>query len=1131
MNRNLSSLFCAFCCVLLGIVPCKGESLDILPFGSVRLYSDGAGPLGDECDLLNFERLCSADSINALGVFWWEPRDIQSVVVVYPHPVSRDFAESIQIQYWHSSWPEPPPEMPAVEDQEDDLWRGEWITASTNIDIAGGQVTYSFRPLQKDENRNAACMPVPVIYRRTLKIRLQSPGRPLAIKDLRIYSMTKVKSESIRIEMNRSGRDTSKVNASVALFNGRLEKLRGWGWQKNDFMVSDSSFCLRLNGRAKGIIADIKATDELLTGSNEESIVTVRTSKYAFSFLVNDLKTGPISIPAYDIYIARASDQADSVSGSLPHGKSTRQKILGEYEQDYDRARKEIPELDPTRRDPRHALQNMYMPLAADASWQKFAIIWGGNVLIDKRRSKAKGKEYARCNWRGEELRWEIGTGLAPIFSRTRDNCQLTVLHDYLPVVINRWRNEGLIFEQEAFATLLSGPLSPSDPLRSEQTPAILMMKLTIANPSPEPKKAHLWLAGNEALRGIYTDDSFLMEAVENKNIIRCYFSSPVAAGSEVLSMKSGNAAKNALHQTISIEANEAAIIYLYFPFVGDLTAQFQPAIRALSYENEKEKIISYWRDQVQRHCAFNVPEAEFNQIAKAIIPHIRMSVTKDPKSGLYMVPAGTLGYGVYANESCFQTMLLDRLGDHDTVSDYLKAFAELQGSVPLAGDFSGDQKDVFYGVKVDSIYDLTAAPYNLDHGTVLWAFARHYLYSRDQEWLGQAAPHMRRAANWIIEQRQRTKSNDGRGNKVSHYGLMPAGRLEDAAEWQYWYAVNAYAYLGLESTAKAFEQAGMAGADYYGQQAREYLADIRSSVQKAMEMAPVVQSRNHQYMPYIPAQAHQRLRSFGPKKTRFYDRYQRNIQPTLRQSATREVLYGPIILLKTGIIDPMDPMAEWILDDWEDNLTLSSSLNLNVHGWVDDEYWFSRGGMVFQPNLQNPVEIYLKRHEIPAALRSLYNGFVSCLYPDANTLAEEYRCWSRASGHYYKVPDEARFVNQVLDLLVLETKHELWLASGTPRRWLEPGQEIELRGIANQYGELSYSMHPGKKAKTIEAEIDMKLNSHPDKILLFVRAPYGDPIHEVKINGQVWEKWDSEQEVVFLPQESGLYSVQVNYN
>jgi hypothetical protein len=90
-------------------------------------------------------------------------------------------------------------------------------------------------------------------------------------------------------------------------------------------------------------------------------------------------------------------------------------------------------------------------------------------------------------------------------------------------------------------------------------------------------------------------------------------------------------------------------------------------------------------------------------------------------------------------------------------------------------------------------------------------------------------------------------------------------------------------------------------------------------------------------------------------------------------------VLYGPLILLNLGVFGGHEPLTEWVLDDWEDNSTLSFCLGLNVHGWVDDEYWFSRGGMVFQAHLQNAVLAYLRRQEIPAAIRNLYNDLVSC--------------------------------------------------------------------------------------------------------------------------------------------------------
>ena len=388
----------------------------------------------------------------------------------------------------------------------------------------------------------------------------------------------------------------------------------------------------------------------------------------------------------------------------------------------------------------------------------------------------------------------------------------------------------------------------------------------------------------------------------------------------------------------------------------------------------------------------------------------------------------------------------------------------------------------------------------------------------------------MLRAADWIVEQRNQTKIKNLKGEEVLHYGLLPAGRLEDNADWGFWFAVNAYAYLGLKTTADAFIAAGLADGKRLKKEAEAYLKDLRTSIKRTSELSPVVKLRNNTYVPYVPSRAYQRFRYFGPMQSGYYSRYGKNTSLTYRLSATREALYGPIILITTGILDPKDPLSEAILDDWEDNITLSSSLGQHIHGVVDDEYWFSRGGMVFQPNLQNPIQSYLLRNEIPAAIRSIYNSMVSCLYPDVNAFTEEYRRWSVGSGPMYKIPDEARFVNRVCDLLVLESGNELWLAPGTPRYWLEPGKSIKLNNTATIFGNVSYELKCGTKSNTIEALINLPENNTAEKVRLFVRAPLGKQIKSVQLNGKKWNNWDAEKEAIILPKEMSKINVLISY-
>ncbi|PYV26663.1 MAG: hypothetical protein DMG24_06565 [Acidobacteria bacterium] len=234
------------------------------------------------------------------------------------------------------------------------------------------------------------------------------------------------------------------------------------------------------------------------------------------------------------------------------------------------------------------------------------------------------------------------------------------------------------------------------------------------------------------------------------------------------------------------------------------------------------------------------------------------------------------------------------------------------------------------------------------------------------------------------------------------------------------------------------------------------------------------------------------------------------------------------MILLSTNIFHADEPFAEWVLNDWEDNVTLSSPLGLNVHGWVDDQYWFSRGGMVFQANLQNPTLVYLRRNEVPAAIRNLYNDFIACHYPDVNAFTEEYHQWVHGSGPFYKVPDEARFLNRVRDTLVREDGGTLWLLAGVPRRWLAPGQKIELHQVATYFGPLSLETSASESAVT--ARIELPTRNTFTTAWLVARAPSGKRIRSVEIDGKPWQDFDAAEERIRLPLRPGAMQIVVRF-
>jgi hypothetical protein len=639
------------------------------------------------------------------------------------------------------------------------------------------------------------------------------------------------------------------------------------------------------------------------------------------------------------------------------------------------------------------------------------------------------------------------------------------------------------------------------------------MMRLRARNRGTSPESAHLWLRMDP--REPLAFDGSLLTADGGRSTranVRPF------AGGQIVNGSDG------LHQSITLAPGQERTAFLAIPYIPGLSESERTRLPQLDYDAERARVVEYWRGVTAQGIPFHVPEERFNVFAKGLICRIRISATKDPNGGLYMVPAASYNYKVFANEAAFQSQLLDVAGYQDLSRAYLDTWPALQGSKPFRGSFT-EQAGVYHGAKTDPDYDYTASNYNLDHGTILWSLVEHYWMTRDTAWLKSITPSLKKAVDWIIEQRQLTKMLTG-GAPCPEYGLLPAGQLEDNGDWGHWFSVNAYASLGMTEMAQALAEVGDPDATRYQKEAALYRADLRQAVDRATAASPVIRLRNNTWVPYVPTRVHQRIRLFGPLRVGYYSRYPQNVLPTYRLSATRELLYGPLILADTGIYDARERLARWVIDDWEDNATMSEPLGLHVHGWVDEGLWFSRGGMVFQANLQNPVRAYLRRGEARAAIRNLYNNFVSCYYPAVNVFTEEYRQWGSPSGPFYKIPDEAKFVHRLRDMLITEYDGDLVLAGATPERWLSPGQEISVRNAPTRYGPMSYELGGG--AGDVRGTVELPQRNPYRNAWLVIRVPESRKITSVTINGKPWTKLDGTRTRIRLPKAKGRMEIVV---
>jgi len=111
----------------------------------------------------------------------------------------------------------------------------------------------------------------------------------------------------------------------------------------------------------------------------------------------------------------------------------------------------------------------------------------------------------------------------------------------------------------------------------------------------------------------------------------------------------------------------------------------------------------------------------------------------------------------------------------------------------------------------------------------------------------------------------------------------------------------------------------------------------------------------------------------------------------------------------------------------------------------------------------------------------------------------------------------------------VLEKGDELWLASGTPKRWLESPEGVEVNSIETYFGPVSYSVHSGSQAGVIEATVQTPTRNPAKKTWLVARVPHGS-VQSVLLNGKPWKKFDPNLGAIEIPQGDGAAKLEIRY-
>ncbi|MHC4798701.1 MAG: hypothetical protein ACYTF1_18855, partial [Planctomycetota bacterium] len=421
-------------------------------------------------------------------------------------------------------------------------------------------------------------------------------------------------------------------------------------------------------------------------------------------------------------------------------------------------------------------------------------------------------------------------------------------------------------------------------------------------------------------------------------------------------------------------------------------------------------------------------------------------------------------------------------------------------------------QEGLLYAAAAADNDHYTAQGYNMHHGFILWGAAEHYLWTRDKQYLKAVAPHLVAGCDWITREREATKVLNPDGRKPVEWGLAPAGDLEDVEEYLYWYATNAYYYLGMKTAADVLAQIDHPQADRIASEAQKYADDIMASVRESEATSPVVKLLDGNYIPYVPPRAY--------------------VLTDRKEGWIREALYCALHFVDCGLIAADGELTTWILNGLEDRIFMSDESGYGPrYGHRNPrEQFFSYGGFNPQPNLLDNSIAYLKRGQIKHFLRAFWNTYAMSIYPDVQCFAESCS-YGMGGGPLYKTPDECKFIQWMRQMLLLEMGDDLYIGRGVPRAWMESGKSVVLKDAPTYFGPVRLRIQSEVNDGRIKVVLNPPERNRPKRIYLHLRHPNGKPIKSVTLNGEKYDRFDTKAESIELPGTvTGLQEILARY-
>ena len=244
------------------------------------------------------------------------------------------------------------------------------------------------------------------------------------------------------------------------------------------------------------------------------------------------------------------------------------------------------------------------------------------------------------------------------------------------------------------------------------------------------------------------------------------------------------------------------------------------------------------------------------------------------------------------------------------------------------------------------------------------------------------------------------------------------------------------------------------------------------------------------------------------------------------RPPAWAEFGTGALALVDAGFLSPHDPAFEQL----EGYMKLKWNRDVvGLTGGLEKD-GDPHGADVFYVNFSEDVwhRAWLLRGETEKAILSFYSMLAYGV--DKETLGSVERFHlkdQRYAPFFMDTSASARFCGLIRQTLLLAEGDTLRLLAGVPRRWLEAGKRIEVRGGLTPLAKLDFTVTSHANDGKIVLEWRMQeLRPSLKRIRIRMPHPTRQPIQEVLMDGKALGDLDRPQESLEIPPAIGRHEM-----